>query len=378
MDTEAGPPDDAGAARLDEAASEAERMEIEAELLEQTDNRPRPEDGDQPTQEAEGPRGVGVRERILARARSQLGIHETPFGTNRTPYAQWYGLIGPWCAMFVSWCFFHEGLPLPATTAKGFAYTPVGALWFKKQGRWTRRPQVGAVVFFDFPGDGVDRISHVGIVERVNPDGSPTCLEGNTNAPGGRTGGQVMRHRRVVGIVGYGLPNYGVEVARPEQDPPDPSTGGELRKGDKGPDVARWQRQLNEATEGRLTVDGEFGPMTLDATKAFQRAAALEPDGKVGPLTRRAMARALAGKQRPAAPVVSVPKFPGRFLRQKVRGPDVRRWQVQMSKLEFVIEVDGEYGPKSETVCREFQRARRIEVDGIVGPETWSAAFTSK
>lgn len=223
MDEDPVPEEDPGVARLEEAATDVDRLEIEAQLLEQTDNRPRPEDGEQPPQDADGPRGLGVRERILARARSQLGIHENPFGSNRTLYSRWYGLIGPWCAMFVSWCFFQEGLPLPASTAKGFAYTPSGAAWFRRNGRWTRRPQVGAVIFFDFPGDGVDRISHVGIVERVNADGTPTCLEGNTNAPGGRTGGQVMRHRRVVGVVGYGLPNYGVKVGRPDEDPPDPS-----------------------------------------------------------------------------------------------------------------------------------------------------------
>jgi peptidoglycan hydrolase-like protein with peptidoglycan-binding domain len=375
VDEDAGPPDDPGAARLEEATTDEERLQIEAELLEQTDNRPRPEDGEQPSQETEGPRGLGIRDRILARARSQLGIHERPFGSNRTQYSEWYGLIGPWCAMFVSWCFFHEGLPLPATTAKGFAYTPVGAAWFKRQGRWTRRPQVGAVIFFDFPGDGVDRISHVGIVERVNADGSPTCLEGNTNAPGGRTGGQVMRHRRSVGIMGYGLPSYGVAVGRPDEDPPDAAAGSELKEGAVGPEVARWQRQLNEATGTRLAVDGEFGPVTLQATKAFQRSAGLEPDGEVGPRTRRAMAKALAGKQRPAAPVLSVPRFGGRLIRRGALGKDVRRWQVQMSKLDFVIEVDGEYGPQSEGVCLDFQRAEKLEVDGIVGPETWTVAF---
>jgi peptidoglycan hydrolase-like protein with peptidoglycan-binding domain len=368
--------EDAGVARLDEATSDAERLDIEAQLLEQTDNRPRPEDGEQPSQEAEGPRGLGVRERILARARSQLGTYESPFGSNRTPYSRWYGLIGPWCAMFVSWCFFNEGLPLPASTAKGFAYTPVGAAWFKRRGRWTRRPQVGAVIFFDFPGDGVDRISHVGIVERVNPDGSPTCLEGNTNAPGGRTGGEVMRHRRTVGIVGYGLPNYGVTVARPDEDPHDPAAGGELRHGARGPDVARWQRQLNEAMGARLAVDGEFGPDTLKTTKNFQRTAGLEPTGMVDSRTRRALAKALAGKQKPGAPVVSAPKFPGRFLRRGIQGRDVRTWQVQMGKLGVVIEVDGEYGPQTEKVCFDFQRAQKLEVDGVVGPQTWTASFT--
>jgi peptidoglycan hydrolase-like protein with peptidoglycan-binding domain len=369
-------PEDAGVEQLDQAGTDAERLEIEAQLLEQTDNRPRPEDGDQPSQETEGPRGLGVRDRILARARSQLGIQEKPFGSNRTPYSHWYGLIGPWCAMFVSWCFFHEGLPLPASTARGFAYTPVGAAWFRRQGRWTRRPQVGAVIFFDFPGDGVDRISHVGIVERVNADGSPTCLEGNTNAPGGRTGGQVMRHRRSVGIVGYGLPNYGVNVARPDEDPPDPSSGSELREGDLGPEVARWQRQLNEATGARLAVDGEFGPLTVRATVAFQGSAGLETHGVVGGDTRRAMAKALVRVHKLQAPVEHVPKYPGRFLKRGVQGRDVRTWQVQMGKLGSVIEIDGEYGPQSERVCFHFQRAEKLEIDGVVGPETWKATFT--
>jgi peptidoglycan hydrolase-like protein with peptidoglycan-binding domain len=369
------PSDDAGVAQLEQAASDAERLEIEADLLEQTDNRPRPEDGEQPSQEDVGPRGLGLRERILARARSQLGIHENPFGSNRTPYSRWYGLVGPWCAMFVSWSFFNEGLPLPASTAKGFAYTPVGAAWFASQKRWTRRPEVGAVIFFDFPGDGVDRISHVGMVEAVNSDGSVTCLEGNTNAPGGRTGGMVMRHRRTGGIVGYGLPKYGAAVSRPDEDPPDPSTGNDLGQGDLGPEVARWQRQLNDATDSRLEVDGEFGPATLKITKAFQKAAGLEPDGKVAVKTRRAMAKALAGRRRPRE-ILSVPRFRGRLIRRGVQGRDVRQWQVQMSKLEFDIDVDGEFGPQTERVCFDFQRKQRLEVDGIVGPATWTASFS--
>jgi peptidoglycan hydrolase-like protein with peptidoglycan-binding domain len=212
-------------------------------------------------------------------------------------------------------------------------------------------------------------------VEQVNADGSPTCLEGNTNAPGGRTGGQVMRHRRTVGIVGYGLPNYGARVARPDEDPPDPSAGSELRQGDVGPEVARWQRQLNEATGARLAVDGEFGPLTLRATRSFQTSAGLGTDGVVSPDTRRAMAKALVGVHKLQAPVVHAPKFPGRFIRSGVRGPDVRTWQVQIGKLGFVIEVDGEYGPQSERVCLEFQGRERLEVDGVVGPETWAASF---
>src|SRR6266516_2610541 len=131
-------PVDPGVAQLNVADTEDTRRHIEARLLEQTDNRPRPEDGDQPPPRDAKPQGPGLRDRVLSRARSQLGIHEDPFGSNRTPYSEWYGLIGPWCAMFVSWCFFNEGLPLPASTSKGFAYTPSGAAWFQRLNRWAK------------------------------------------------------------------------------------------------------------------------------------------------------------------------------------------------------------------------------------------------
>lgn len=188
-----------------------------------------------------------------------------------------------------------------------------------------------------------------------------------------------MRHRRTSGIAGYGLPNYGVAVARPDEDPPDAAAGDEIRGGAVGPEVARWQRQLNEATGARLTVDGEFGPLTLQATTAFQRAAGLTPNGVVDSMTRKRLARALvlANKQRPSAPVLSVPKVPGRFLQRDVQGPDVRQWQVQLVKLGYRIDVDGEYGPQTEKGCLDFQRAQTLEVDGIVGPQTWTAAFRS-
>lgn len=177
---------------------------------------------------------------VVAQAERWLGTTEQPTGSNKVPgITDWYGLVGPWCAMAVSRWFFDAGLPVPASTSKGFAYTPSGAAWFNRQGRWkTRDPQRGDVVFFDFPGDGVNRISHVGIVTAVNADGSVNTIEGNTDERGGRTGGKVMRKTRSVGIVGYGVPAYTKET-RPMYDPPvqmppfvaeltHPTTGGTL------------------------------------------------------------------------------------------------------------------------------------------------------
>lgn len=55
-----------------------------------------------------------------------------------------------------------------------------------------------------------------------------------------------------------------------------------LSKGDRGEDVARWQRIVGAAP------DGTFGPRTEALTKDWQKAHGLTPDGIVGPITWRA------------------------------------------------------------------------------------------
>ncbi|MFG1866083.1 peptidoglycan recognition protein family protein [Microbispora bryophytorum] len=70
-------------------------------------------------------------------------------------------------------------------------------------------------------------------------------------------------------------------------------------------------------------------------------------------------------------------KWPGRLLKYPpmMRGDDVRAWQARMKELGYDIVVDGAYGPDSKDVCRRFQKDRHLDVDGIVGPDTWNAAF---
>ncbi|WP_376732571.1 peptidoglycan-binding domain-containing protein [Streptomyces broussonetiae] len=38
---------------------------------------------------------------------------------------------------------------------------------------------------------------------------------------------------------------------------------------------------------------------------------------------------------------------------------------------------DGVYGQQSRTVCLAFQREKGLTADGIAGPATWQAAWTS-
>jgi hypothetical protein len=67
-----------------------------------------------------------------------------------------------------------------------------------------------------------------------------------------------------------------------------------LRAGDEGAAVRTLQRALRRLGYSAVTVDGDYGAKTEGAVIAFQRAHDLTADGVVGPVTARAMNRALA------------------------------------------------------------------------------------
>jgi peptidoglycan hydrolase-like protein with peptidoglycan-binding domain len=79
----------------------------------------------------------------------------------------------------------------------------------------------------------------------------------------------------------------------------------------------------------------------------------------------------------PAKPGGPAPPFPGTVLENYTEGHGTRDWQQQMSNRGWSIGVDDLYGDESEDVCRSFQSEKGLAVDGLVGPETWSAAWTA-
>jgi len=137
---------------------------------------------------------MSQRNQVAMTARGELGYIEGP-ADNQTKYQK---TNQAWCGAFVNWVFKSQGVKIPDCTS-----TLAGATAFEKAGHWqeaeTAIPEVGDLVFFDFPGDGVDRISHIGIVTKNNGDGTVTTIEGNT-APDKkgdqRNGGQVCQKKR--------------------------------------------------------------------------------------------------------------------------------------------------------------------------------------
>jgi hypothetical protein len=167
---------------------------------------------------------MGQRLDFIKVAEGELGVIEGP-KDNETKYGAFTKAnFLPWCGSFVNWCANEVGLKIPNCVS-----TVAGATAFMKKNQWEKAeeaiPLPGDVVFFDFPNDGVDRISHVGIVVKDNGDGTVTCIEGNT-APDKkgdqRNGGQVclkvraykkkngskLRRSQAVTVVGFGKPVF--------------------------------------------------------------------------------------------------------------------------------------------------------------------------
>jgi len=142
-----------------------------------------------------------IREKALKKAISQIGVKESPSGSNKVRYTDWYGMVGPWCAMFATWCFElaaqEMGKDSPAfVRGSYYAYVPY-ILSDAKAGRRglriTSDPQPGDLVIYDWHYDSVP--DHIGIFEQGSVY-SFSAVEGNTSTSNNSNGGEVMRRTR--------------------------------------------------------------------------------------------------------------------------------------------------------------------------------------
>lgn len=146
--------------------------------------------------------------------------------------------------------------------------------------------------------------------------------------------------------------------------PPPPAT---LKLGDKGPAVAHYQTCLNTwGAKPLLTVDGDFGPLTETAVKAFQLAHNLTVNGEIDTET----AAALNQSPHPVQPPTWTPISQGSTDVAEVKHVQTR---LNVWGQHPVLVVDGDFGVLTEAAVREFQLMHGLTVDGIVGPQTISA-----
>lgn len=141
-----------------------------------------------------------------------------------------------------------------------------------------------------------------------------------------------------------------------------------LSYGARGASVTFLQSRLG------VSADGIFGPATLSAVKAFQRANGLYADGIVGVLTWGK----LAGASATTTPAPTTPSgstagttpascTASTTLRLGYSGQLVK---VLQGRLGLVT--DGYFGPVTKAQVVSFQRANGLYADGVVGALTWA------
>jgi hypothetical protein len=128
------------------------------------------------------PIGSGGASAMVQIAEAEVGQAEQPPGSNDSPRIATYRTATagaaagePWCAYFVSWVARQAGMPL-GEQGQGYGYVGDIWAWAQRTGRAVANgpgvvPSTGDLIVF---GD-----HHVGLVEKVLPDGSVQTIEGN-------------------------------------------------------------------------------------------------------------------------------------------------------------------------------------------------------
>jgi hypothetical protein len=148
-----------------------------------------------------------VGEAALGIALQYEGVKEDPPNSNRVMFSEWYGMIGPWCAMYVTYCFTKAGAKHFNKNAARWAYCP----YMLNDARAQRhgltvvpadKTRPGDIVLFDWARDGV--ADHVGILmSSINKAGGFTSIEGNTGANNSDGGMVMIRGRNTKQVIAF-------------------------------------------------------------------------------------------------------------------------------------------------------------------------------
>ncbi|MEE0875623.1 MAG: peptidoglycan-binding protein [Ruminococcus sp.] len=287
-------------------------------------------------------------DKILNLARQQIGVQATNYKKCKYNTA-FYGYVvsaswADWCAAFI-WWLFHECGADSMLYVKTAGCGVLGNAFYTRGRFKTSGYKAGDIVFFHWSNDRSESVpitytlDHVGIIEKVNADGSYTTIEGNT---GGGNGEVMRRTRYAKDISGVGRPDY---------------TSGATTTDSSTNAVKDVQKWLNSSYSAKLTVDGIYGGKTeLALVKALQTdlnksySAKLTVDGIFGTKTYNAI----------------------RNLKSGAKGNYVKTLQALLICHGYDTGgLDGIFGTKTTAAVKTYQSQHGLYSDGIAGKATF-------
>lgn len=170
--------------------------------------------------------------------------------------------------------------------------------------------------------------------------------------------------------------------------------GTPLKLNSTGSDVETIQRQINRISNNYPAipkiepVDGVFGSETESSVKAFQRIFNLYADGIVGKSTWYKVSGIYVGVKRLAElesegeKLESTGEYPGYLLKQGSTGDAVSQMQYFLNFVsQYYKEVppingDSIFGVSTLDSVIQFQKKFGLDVDGIVGKQTWDKIYS--
>ena len=187
----------------------------------------------------------------------------------------------------------------------------------------------------------------------------------------------------------YPTPTYAPATSVPPMQTPQPTatpapTSSALRLGSKGDRVRSVQSRLKALGYLKGTVDGDFGKATESALKAFQKRNKLTADGIVGQATIAKLNSPNAIKAQPTASPTPRPTATPRinantYLRLGSSGSDVRKMQSRLIELGYLEgKATGYFNEATEAAVIAFQKRNVSYSDGVAGPMTLEALYSSK
>lgn len=129
-----------------------------------------------------------------------------------------------------------------------------------------------------------------------------------------------------------------------------------LQSGSKGADV-RSAQQLLTARGYTVEADGVFGPKSRSAVIRFQKSRSLAADGVIGANTWSKLIKTVQSGS---------------------SGQTVKAAQTQLKVYGYNLAVDGRFGSKTKSAATAFQKSHHLQVDGVIGPNTWRALLGTR